>query len=610
MSLCQFVYENAEAEVISRNVLSVLSETKIQFCGKFVVGSLEFIFLHEWEPSEPIYCLFKLGEVATVFYRAPGDELDVRKVLRHYALRKTRNTIWPDTKIEGPKFVQPFTYSSPMQKWQLGTFVLRAINGVSESGEEHTQIFSLDLDNGTVTTESLALNLFRERRQCEYPEEEGNGADYSADRHRALDDVARNIYFKLTAPGLGIVSRPAKDLDAPVASVNAKLKIEGLEEIITLGRGKQYQHAFYVCVLEGVERLAGLTSINYAELWSARADEIESKITPESVGLHLQDYYQRDDFAYPAYEPGMELEWVWGQSITTGKKVAVPACFAFYGGTKDRPKMRLVAENSNGCALGTSVEEASLHAIFELVERDAVLMTWYQERSLKDITQVLLKDNTVRWTLSQIEMITGMRIKVLDSTMEHGIPSVICIATGDSLPRNLISSGSGLHYTDAAVAALSELGGHCLFLLQRFQDAAVIKHAYKLFETPELTMGMEDHGYVNALPESSKYFDFLNGSVPVEESELLTETPFYGSTSVRESLDIAVKQLERQGHDVVIVAQDIPLLKSLGLSCVKAVCPGLLPMTFGHVHRRVNLPRLGNATQQEIAATRPPHPFM
>src|SRR6266542_4356119 len=54
-----------------------------------------------------------------------------------------------------------------------------------------------------------------------------------------------------------------------------------------------------------------------------------------------------------------------------------------------------------------------------------------------------------------------------------------------------------------------------------------------------------------------------------------------------------VRRLRRHGLDVVVVDQTTPEHRAGGFSCVKAIVPGMLPMTFGHDNRRTHgLPRL------------------
>lgn len=85
-------------------------------------------------------------------------------------------------------------------------------------------------------------------------------------------------------------------------------------------------------------------------------------------------------------------------------------------------------------------------------------------------------------------------------------------------------------------------------------------------------------------------------------------------------LGATVDRLGRAGLEVIAVDQSEPGLRAgLGLHCVKAVVPGSLPMTFGHVNRRTRgLPRLLEVPYRLGRTPRPlrhedlavhPHPF-
>ena len=50
-----------------------------------------------------------------------------------------------------------------------------------------------------------------------------------------------------------------------------------------------------------------------------------------------------------------------------------------------------VFESSNGVALGSSIYEAKLFALFELVERDAFLNFWYKKEDYTELILILLK---------------------------------------------------------------------------------------------------------------------------------------------------------------------------------------------------------------------------
>lgn len=73
------------------------------------------------------------------------------------------------------------------------------------------------------------------------------------------------------------------------------------------------------------------------------------------------------------------------------------------------------------------------------------------------------------------------------------------------------------------------------------------------------------------------------------------------------------------GLEAIVVDQSTPIHTAAGLSCVKTLVPGLLPMTFGHHLRRITgLDRVRTAPHTLGHTDRPltpeevnphPHPF-
>src|SRR6266702_726042 len=67
----------------------------------------------------------------------------------------------------------------------------------------------------------------------------------------------------------------------------------------------------------------------------------------------------------------------------------------------------------------------------------------------------------------------------------------------------------------------------------------------------------------------------------------------FRNLDLTDDLTVVLRRLRRHGLDVVVVDQTTPEHRAGGFSCVKAIVPGTLPMTFGHDNRRTyGLPRL------------------
>ena len=118
---------------------------------------------------------------------------------------------------------------------------------------------------------------------------------------------------------------------------------------------------------------------------------------------------------------------------------------------------------------------------------------------------------------------------------------------------------------------------------------------------------MKDHSIVNSLPEAQSRFSFLLKGMPPVPLSGEMQVEFLRCQNPKEVLEVLLNKIESVGLHACYVDQTLPELHSIGIKCVKAIIPGLLPMTFGYVNRRLRLPRL---KQIDSSLLNPhPHPF-
>ncbi len=100
------------------------------------------------------------------------------------------------------------------------------------------------------------------------------------------------------------------------------------------------------------------------------------------------------------FDPALKIDWVWGYSLTREIPVLVPANLVFLPYRTDKMEKQIVLSDSNGIASGNNLEEAILHALLEVIERDQVNISEYNRLPVKliaaegipDICQPLLKN--------------------------------------------------------------------------------------------------------------------------------------------------------------------------------------------------------------------------
>jgi SagB-type dehydrogenase family enzyme len=87
-----------------------------------------------------------------------------------------------------------------------------------------------------------------------------------------------------------------------------------------------------------------------------------------------------------SFSPEKEWQWVIGRRYLTGDKVYIPIDNVFYPlYPKEIGRKICYSANSSGVAAHTDRTQAILNALLELIERDAIMVTWYTKRRVAAI---------------------------------------------------------------------------------------------------------------------------------------------------------------------------------------------------------------------------------
>lgn len=440
--------------------------------------------------------------------------------------------------------------------------------------------------------------------------------------HERRDELLRHY----VDPRAGLVHRLFRDSGGlfPVTHGKVGHRI-GHSHQLSLGRQLDFGSCDLTAVTEGLERYAGMQNRSETAVRGSFADLQPDAVDPRDFGLHDPAQYAMPGFPFQPFGPDVVVDWVPAHSFRRGRTVLVPATYAYYEwlyqAGRDRP---FAYEISNGCAIGSSIQEAVIHGIFELVERDAFLMTWYARLPVPRIRPTDLRDPSVALMVQHIRHRTGYGVHIFDTTMEHGVPAVWAMAVDElerpNTPRILCAGGGHLDPERAVKDALLELAPFTksfppAYLAHRERIRAMVDDPYEVHT-------MDDHRLLYCAPEAADRMTFLldqtsQFTVPRDRFAAFYARPRH-SDLTDDMHDLVARYLDR-GLDVLVCDQTRPELRAGGLHCAKVMIPGLLPMTFGHYARRMSgLPRLsrvpvelGYATVELEAADLcvDPHPF-
>lgn len=260
-----------------------------------------------------------------------------------------------------------------------------------------------------------------------------------------------------------------------------------------------------------------------------------------------------------------------------------------------------------------------MYGIFEVVERDSFLLTWYARLQVPRLDYSSSGDSELILMIQRLKAVTGYEVNLYNTTMENGIPSIWALAkVGTKGSVNLIcAAGAHLDPIRAAKSAIHELAGMIPMAERRLKERRL--EAEAMLDDSFLVQQMEDHSLLYSLPQAEERLHFLLD----EGNPVRTFAEEFHSLTWQEDLTEDLKQILRAflslKMDVIVVDQSSSETLRNGLRCVKVLIPGMLPMTFGHhltrltgLNRVLDVPmKLGYAnhrlTPQELNPY--PHPF-
>lgn len=165
--------------------------------------------------------------------------------------------------------------------------------------------------------------------------------------------------------------------------------------MLSYGRTGTYEKSKYISILESLERYA--TAFPYKKQQRAMREK-----DSEVIDLTLSEVMAQCNYGNPenySEDQPLNYEKVW--ALHSERDVLIPEQLIYYNSHVVSNEKRYIYESSNGSALGSTEAEASLHAMLELIERDAFLATWYGQIPPVRIDESSIHSKKFRliWTL-------------------------------------------------------------------------------------------------------------------------------------------------------------------------------------------------------------------
>lgn len=235
----------------------------------------------------------------------------------------------------------------------------------------------------------------------------------------------------------------------------------------SLGVSVSSHEAVIKAVAEGYERYASsLVKVDLVDSASNLSNSFfDSRIsTPFSSE-------QEKHLALDTFEPTFTQEWVKGFRFSSNEPVFVPIDHAFYPVYPNSERRIHYRSNSSGVAAHFDVSEAKRRALYELVERDALMIIWQSKKKPTQLPTIIAgiqaKKSADFWGGK------GWTVKLLDITQDS-VPVVLAIIYSEAKYPAFVSGAAAADtYEVAAEKAMNEAEIMLLLALEEREQKAV-----------------------------------------------------------------------------------------------------------------------------------------
>ncbi|MGW4959878.1 YcaO-like family protein [Nonomuraea sp. NPDC004186] len=343
-----------------------------------------------------------------------------------------------------------------------------------------------------------------------------------------------------------------------------------------VGVSSDEKEARWLAVAEALERYS---SSVYSEDQFIRATAAE--LGKEALDLDQVPRISDAEAADPActlvrpdkYAP---MRWVLGLSLMTAKPTWIPVPYVYLYLRPATRAERLTAPISTGCAAHTDVHTALAKALCEVIERDAIALTWLQRLPLPRLEV----DDVPEQFPGSEQVVTHL----FDATTDLGVPTVYAVEVAPSHPttRTLVTCATELD-PRVAVAKVLRDAIACRFAL---------RHRKPERTDPRTFHDVFDGALYMAAPERARTFDFLLNSPHRRSlSELAVPEVAHGRPALRWLL----QRLRAVGMEAYAVDLTCEEAREVGMWVVRVIVPALMPLSFLGTAQFRGTPRLYEA---------------
>ena len=329
---------------------------------------------------------------------------------------------------------------------------------------------------------------------------------------------------------------------------------------------------------EAVERYCSAFFRSDDLIYARYRDLHEPATHPDGYALYSSPQYEAPGFPWRPFDSDTTVAWTRGVSLVTGETTLVPAAYVYvpYRYERNRSETPITQPISTGLACGTSLENATLTALCEVIERDAFTITWQASLSRPQIPLPSLPPDLLE-LVNRFQSV-GLTVHMVDITTDIACPTVLTVAEGFTPTSPAVAVAAAAH-PDPNIAARKSLE----------ELAHTRKFATQCMDyMPPVPVDVE-----NAHPAVDDQRTHLRFYCP-QEAKPFAEFAWAGTEKVRlhdirtttsQTLDALVAEVAATGQDIIALELTTSDIAELGLHVVRVIVPGCHPLHMSHAFR-------------------------
>ncbi|HEX8956109.1 MAG TPA: TOMM precursor leader peptide-binding protein [Burkholderiaceae bacterium] len=346
------------------------------------------------------------------------------------------------------------------------------------------------------------------------------------------------------------------------------------------GKGLDEVSAHISAVGEAIERYSA-ARYRTEDLTYARMSELSGDVVdPDRLVLYSKKQYGMPNFPFSPWRAHQKIHWTRGTWLGSAKPVWVPALVSYFNFTSPYQE-QFSQVSSNGLAAGQNDEDAAIRATYELIERDAMMLTWYAQLPCRRLAIDSQYQGKMRLMIDSLAA-RGVQLELYLLDVGIHVPTVVCLGLGDGMTAPAVSVALATH-GDIQVAmrkALLEQGHVIPYLCH------LMRTGHRIPQQVHEVQTLEDHAAYYFPGNKAAAFDFMRQNAAMSMDPGQWPYPL-----VQDAADLR-RRIQAADADVAIVDVTAPDVALSPFRVARAVGVNMQPIHFGEQFKRIDNPRL------------------